>query len=65
MTTQNETQFSFLDIEDVRVIIKAKGKHYSVIGKNDNALKVRIALLSVLLEDHYVVDTALEDIRMP
>ena len=63
MTTQNETPFSFSDIEDVRVIVKAKGKHYSVIGKNYDALEVRIALLSVLLEDHYMVDTALEDLK--
>jgi len=27
MTPQNETPFSFLDIEDVHVIVKAKGKH--------------------------------------
>ena len=63
MTSQNETPFLFSDIEDVRVIVKANGKHYSVIGKNDDALEVRIALLSVLLEDHYIVDTALEDIK--
>jgi hypothetical protein len=63
MTTQDETPFLFSDIEDVRVIIKANGKHYSVIGKNDDALEVRIALLSVLLEDHYVVDTVLENLE--
>ena len=63
MIPQNETPFSFSDIEDVRVIVKAKGKHYGIVGKNDDALEVRIALLSVLLEDHYVVDTALEDIK--
>lgn len=34
MTTQNETPFLFSDIEDVRIIVKAKGKHYSIVGKN-------------------------------
>lgn len=63
MNSQPETPFLFSDIEDVRVIVKAKGKHYGIVGKNDDALEVRIALLSVLLEDHYVVDTALEDIK--
>jgi len=58
--------FELDEIEDVRIILKVKGKHYSVIGsgdKDDQRLN-RIALVHVLLSDgHIVVTPALEDIK--
>lgn len=53
-------------IEDVRILIKVKGKHYSVIAKEDKAeaLELRKITLNVLLNsNHVIVGTALEDIH--
>lgn len=60
-----EEAFSFDDIEDVKLIIKAKGKHYSIIPKGDkeDAKLMRIAMLGAVLGDYYIVDTPLEDIK--
>lgn len=58
--------FESLDeVEDVRIIIKANGKHYSIVPKNNvvDAKNDRLAMLSVLLDTHFVLDTALEDIE--
>lgn len=59
--------FSTDEIEDVRIIIKAKGKHWSLVPKKsectpEEAKEIRIGLLTVICEFHDVVDTALEDI---
>lgn len=69
MNTDNELAnpaFTLAEIEDVKIIIKAKGKHYSMIPKGDSeAAKIlRIAFASVLLENHYIVDKALEDLKI-
>jgi hypothetical protein len=53
------------DIEDIRVIIKSKGKHYAILPKKnispDEACSIRIATFSIcLMEFHDIVSTALE-----
>lgn len=63
----NAVPFTLDDVEDVRVIIKAKGKHYGLVPKRDactedEAKEIRIGLLSLLTTFHYVVDKALEDL---
>lgn len=63
----NAVPFTLDDVEDVRVIIKAKGKHYGLVPKRDactedEAKEIRIGLLSLLTAFHYVVDKALEDL---
>ncbi len=64
------TQFEVDDIEDVRIIIKAKGRHFSIIPNrciitDNEAIEVRKAMLMVILrsDTHYVVSTALEDLK--
>lgn len=65
---ENKIQaFTTDEIEDVRIIIKAKGKHWALIPKKsectpDEAKEIRIGLLTVVCEFHDVVDMALEDI---
>lgn len=58
--------FEFDEIEDVRIIIKAKGKHYGILPKGEIGEKVakeiRKEVLSILIPTHYVVDGALEDL---
>ena len=59
---------SIEDIEDVRIIIKAKGKHYSLVVNKELATdaegrEMRIACLGFIMNCHQVVDTALEDIK--
>lgn len=59
--------FSTDEIEDVRIIIKAKGKHWGVVPKQsectaEEAKEIRIGLLTVICAFHDVVDTSLEDI---
>jgi hypothetical protein len=59
--------FTSEDIEDVRVIIKAKGKHWGMVPKKEytaqEAKEIRIELMRVLFVFHTVVDTALEDLN--
>jgi len=59
--------FNLSEVEDVKIIIKANNKHYSILGNEictkEFARELRIGLLSVVLEYHSVVDTALEDVR--
>lgn len=62
-------EFFLEDIEDVRIIIKVKGKNYGIIANEQNATKeeakeFRIMLLRALLEmqTHVIVVPALEDI---
>jgi hypothetical protein len=58
--------FDLEDIEDCRIIIKAKGKNYSIIPKKkfdrDMCRNLRIVLGIHAFEMHDIVDTALEDI---
>ena len=55
--------FEIEDIENVHVIIEAKGKTWVLIPKNhrDNE-DIRIALAVMLLESHNVVEPCLEEI---
>ena len=58
--------FELEDIEGVRVIIQAKGKHWSILpkkGRKDEGDKLRTALAVVLLESHVIVEPSLEEIR--
>lgn len=61
------TPFKFKDIEDVRIIIKAKGKNWAIIPNEnhskENCKKVRINLAQTALQYHDIVSTPLEDIR--
>jgi len=59
--------FSTDEIEDVRIIIKAKGKHWGIVPKKsectaEEAKEIRIGLLTVICAFHDVVDTSLEGI---
>lgn len=60
-----ESPFTLYDIEDVKLIVKANGKHYGIIPKGDRdmARLVRIALLTEVLHDYFVVDTPLESLK--
>jgi hypothetical protein len=64
---QNESPFELDEIEDARIILKVKGKHYSVIstGDKEEGRMYRIALVQMLLsmEGQIVVTPALEDIN--
>lgn len=62
---QKITEFDVSEIEDVRIIIKAKGKHFGIVPKGDKeeARLFRIAILMVFIKDYQVVNTALEDLK--
>jgi hypothetical protein len=65
---KTEAAFTIEDVEDVRVLIKVKGKHYSIIPNrnqctDEEAKEIRIGLLSLILQFHYVVDIPLEDLK--
>lgn len=64
----SDNPFELTDIEDVKIIIKAKGKHYSIVpreGMREAARDSRIVLgWTALSTYHAVVDTALEDINI-
>ena len=59
--------FSVADIEDVRIIIKAKGKHYGLVSKNNKDRmidkSIRILVCRIILETHAIVDLPLEEIK--
>lgn len=58
--------FEIEDIEGVRVIILAKGKHWAILpkkGRKDEAGKLRVAVATVLLESHVIVEPSLEEIK--
>ena len=64
-----DAPFSLSEVEDVRIIISAKGKNYGIVANKENcekedldAKQVRLALLSVILKIHDIVTPALEDI---
>lgn len=68
----NLNTLSIKDIEDVRIIIKMKGKHYAITHNKDGeddkqqkeeALELRKYFLMLLLETHAIVLPALEDIK--
>ena len=60
--------FEFKDIEDVRIIIKAKGKHYSIMPNTDivtkaHAREERLVCVNILLGSHVIVEPSLEEIK--
>lgn len=62
--------FTLSEVDDVRIIISAKGKNYGIVANKENCAKedldakqVRLALLSVILKIHDIVTPALEDIN--
>lgn len=69
MESNQITEFEFSDIEDVRIIVKAKGKNFGIVPKKtedkDECSQIRIAMFAMLLESHFVVNTALEDLVKP
>jgi len=67
---KEQVPFDASEIEDVRIIIKAKDKHWSIVPNKEKEKKedvdaryLRIGVLSFLLKVHDVVSTALEDIN--
>jgi uncharacterized lipoprotein YbaY len=66
MGEDQKLAFTTDEIEDVRIIIKAKGKHWAITPKKsectaEEARQIRIGLLAIVCEFHYVVDVSLED----
>lgn len=60
----NEKPFDISDIDDVRIILKAKGKHWSIIPreiKRDEDKNLRIELGKFLLNLYSIVSKPLED----
>ena len=60
--------FEQKDVDDVRIIIYAKGKHYGIVPNHEmcdseQAKKIRIEILNILLKFHFIVEPALEDIK--
>ena len=64
MKTEQESSFTLDEIEDVKVIIKANGKHYGIVPKNNKkeAKNIRIAMFTMLIDSHFVVNKSLEEI---
>ena len=66
---KQQDSFAFEEIEDVRIIIKANGKHYGLVAKKDTEFteqeiqQIRIASLSMILPYHFVVDKPLEELN--
>ena len=64
---ENAKPFEIGDIEDVRIIIYAKGKYWGIVPDRivsdvKGAKEFRITLGYVLLQTHKIVDKPLEDI---
>lgn len=60
--------FTSDDIEDVKIIITAKGKNYSLVPNanictNEEARQMRIAIGQLAFASHFVCSTALEDLK--
>jgi hypothetical protein len=63
--------FDLSEVDDVRIIICAKGKHYGIVPNKENckefdvdAKQMRLALLNAMLKIHDIVTPALEDIKI-
>ena len=62
-----EAPFEISEIEDVRILLKVKGKHYSIISDNKEEGKLyRISLVQALLtmEGQRIITPALEDVSI-
>ena len=61
----NRNPFKVEDIEDCRIILKAKGKHWSLIPvkevSREDARECRVGLAKLALMVHEIVDCPLED----
>lgn len=59
--------FEFKDIADVRIIVKAKGKHYGFIPKEEFTKKqvreIKLAIVQTLLECCDFICPSLEEIK--
>ena len=66
-TTEIYEKFDFNEIDDVRIIIKAKGRSWGIVAKDKSkkqqAQNTRLSILAFLLNDHVVITPALEDIK--
>ena len=65
--TVTSNPFTFSDIEDVHIMIKAKGKLYPIVTNlekvtPEDTKKVRLAMLEILLETHVVVDRSIDEL---
>lgn len=61
--------FTHSEIQDVRILVKAGGKHYAINANTDKctkeqALAMRIEMFKFLSAYHYIVEPALEDIKV-
>lgn len=67
MKEESEETFTVDEIEDVRIIIKARGKHFGIVpktGMKEQADLSRIAMLTVLFDSHFVVSKSLESLNL-
>jgi len=64
---KEQVPFDASEIEDVKIIIKAKDKHWSIVPKEsfskETAKNMRILSADMLLQFHDIISTALEDIN--
>lgn len=62
---QKEETFTLEEIEDVKIIIKAKGKHFGLVPKEgeEEARLMRIGMAIAMLEGHFVVSKSLESLK--
>jgi len=66
MNKPTKPPFEIKDVEDVRIIIKAKGKHFSIVPKKSKAKEAgiqRLACLYIVMESHDVLDKPLEEFK--
>lgn len=65
---EKEVPFETSEIEDVRIIIKAKGKNWSIVPKEGHSKELcksmRFFGLDYVMQVHDIVSTALEDINV-
>jgi hypothetical protein len=65
---ESEVSFELEDIEDARIIIVVKGKHYSIIstGDKEEGRTYRVALVQTLLsmQGQIIVTPSLEEIKL-
>jgi len=66
MNKPTKPPFEIKDVEDVRIIIKAKGKHFSIVPKKNKVKEAeiqRLACLYIVMESHDVLDKPLEEFK--
>jgi hypothetical protein len=71
METMSNDPFELSEIDDVRIIISVKDKHYGIVPNKErckmyevDAKEVRLSFLAVILQVHDIVTPALEDIKL-